>query len=110
MYFFHTKKCREKKSRIQEFGLQAPTNKVKNFVLDTNVLLHDPGCLNRFADNHICIPVDVLAELDKFKGEQSERGANARQVHRRLTELFSTGVAHGPHSGSQERSGTEGRC
>jgi len=81
----------EKKSRIQEFGLQAPTNKVKNFVLDTNVLLHDPGCLNRFADNHICIPVDVLAELDKFKGEQSERGANARQVHRRLTELFSTG-------------------
>lgn len=80
-----------KKSRIQEFGLQAPTNKVKNFVLDTNVLLHDPGCLNRFKDNHICIPVDVLAELDKFKGEQSERGANARQVHRRLTELFSTG-------------------
>ena len=55
------------------------------------MLLHDPGCLNRFKDNHICIPVDVLAELDKFKGEQSERGANARQVHRRLTELFSSG-------------------
>lgn len=79
------------KSRIQEFGLQAPTNAVKNFVLDTNVLLHDPGCLNQFEDNHICIPVDVLAELDKFKSEQSERGANARQVHRRLTELFSSG-------------------
>ena len=55
------------------------------------MLLHDPGCLNRFKDNHICIPVDVLAELDKFKGEQSERGANARRVHRRLTELFSSG-------------------
>ena len=81
----------QKKSRIQEFGLQASSNEVKNFVLDTNVLLHDPGCLNRFKDNHICIPVDVLAELDKFKGEQSERGANARQVHRRLTELFSSG-------------------
>ena len=79
------------KSRIKEFGLQAPTNKVKNYVLDTNVLLHDPGCLNQFEDNHICIPVDVLAELDKFKSEQSERGANARQVHRRLTELFSSG-------------------
>ena len=79
------------KSRIQEFGLQAPTNQVKNFVLDTNVLLHDPGCLNQFEDNHICIPVDVLAELDKFKSEQSERGANARQIHRRLTELFSSG-------------------
>ena len=83
----------EKKSRIQEFGLQAPSNDVKNFVLDTNVLLHDPGCLNQFKDNHICIPVDVLAELDKFKSEQSERGANARQVHRRLTELFATGDA-----------------
>lgn len=80
-----------RKSRIQEFGLKAPSSVVKNFVLDTNVLLHDPGCLNRFKDNHLCIPVDVLAELDKFKSEQSERGANARQVHRRLTELFSTG-------------------
>lgn len=78
-------------ARIQEFGLKAPSNQVKNFVLDTNVLLHDPGCLNRFKDNHICIPVDVLAELDKFKGEQSERGANARQVHRKLTEIFSSG-------------------
>jgi PhoH-like ATPase len=60
----------------------------KNFVLDTNVLLHDPTCLQRFADNHVWIPVDVLAELDKFKNEQSERGANARLVHRTLTEIF----------------------
>ncbi|MBT8043349.1 MAG: PhoH family protein [Verrucomicrobiae bacterium] len=78
-----------RKSRIQEFGLKAPSNMAKNFVLDTNVLLHDPGCLNQFKDNHLCIPVDVLAELDKFKGEQSERGANARYVHRKLTEIFS---------------------
>jgi PhoH-like ATPase len=82
-----------RKSRIQEFGLQAPSGVAKNFVLDTNVLLHDPGCLNRFKDNHLCIPVDVLAELDKFKGEQSERGANARQVHRKLIEMFSSGDA-----------------
>ena len=51
---------------------------VKNFVLDTNVLLHDPNCLNRFENNHVFIPVDVLTELDNFKNEQSERGANAR--------------------------------
>lgn len=82
---------RVNKSRIQDFGLQAPSGVAKNFVLDTNVLLHDPGCLSRFAENHICVPVDVLAELDKFKGEQSERGANARQVHRKLTEIFSNG-------------------
>ena len=62
---------------------------VKTFVLDTNVLLHDPGCLNRFADNHVCIPVDVLSEMDRFKGEPTERGANAREVHRALTKFFS---------------------
>ena len=84
---------------LKEFGLQAPESpsEAKNFVLDTNVLLHDPGCLNRFTDNHLCIPADVLSELDKFKNEQTERGANARQVHRKLTEVFSRegGVTQG---------------
>ncbi|MFD2255324.1 PhoH family protein [Luteolibacter algae] len=74
---------------IEEFGLKAPSKMGKNYVLDTNVLLHDPACLERFKENHICILVDVLAELDKFKSEQSERGANARRVHRRLTDIFS---------------------
>ena len=71
-----------------ELGLKAPSLLGKNFVLDTNVLLHDPACLQRFADNHVCIPVDVLAELDRFKNEQSDRGANARAVHRSLTSMF----------------------
>ena len=61
---------------------------VKNFVLDTNVLLHDPHCLNRFENNHLFIPVEVLGELDRFKNEQTERGANARTVHRFLTQTF----------------------
>ncbi len=78
------------KEQAKRFGLIAPSAHGKNFVLDTNVLLHDPGCLNRFADNHICIPVDVLAELDKFKNEQTERGANARKVHRKLTKIFTS--------------------
>jgi PhoH-like ATPase len=72
-----------------DFGLTAPAATGKNYVLDTNVLLHDPASLGRFKENHLCIPVDVLSELDKFKSEQSERGANARRVHRRLTEMFS---------------------
>lgn len=89
-------KTRKRGSRAEmnpaEFGLLAPRGAtgVKTFVLDTNVLLHDPGCLGRFKENHLCIPADVLVELDKFKGEQSERGANARSVHRRLTALFAT--------------------
>lgn len=74
--------------QARDFGLIAPRGTGKNFVLDTNVLLHDPGCLARFMENHVCIPVDVLAELDRFKNEQSERGANARRVHRALTEMF----------------------
>ncbi len=61
---------------------------VKNFVLDTNVLLHDPHCLNRFENNHVYIPVEVLSELDRFKNEQTERGANARTVHRFLSRIF----------------------
>ncbi len=72
-----------------ELGLTAPSQLVKNYVLDTNVLLHDPAALERFKENHLCILVDVLSELDKFKSEQTERGANARRVHRRLTEMFS---------------------
>lgn len=78
------------KSRLAQFGLAAPSKIGKNYVLDTNVLLHDPGCLGRFADNHLCIPADVLSELDRFKSEQTERGANARRVHRELSVLFST--------------------
>lgn len=85
-----TKGSRPKPS---DFGLTAPSQIVKNYVLDTNVLLHDPASLERFKENHLCIPVDVLAELDKFKSEQSERGANARRVHRRLTEMFSCSQA-----------------
>src|SRR3984893_7339592 len=62
--------------------------RIKNYVLDTNVLLHDPHSVYRFADNHVWIPIDVLSELDNFKNEQTERGANARTVHRFLSRCF----------------------
>lgn len=62
----------------------------KTFVLDTNVLLHDPACIQRFAEHHVCIPVDVLSELDRFKNEMTERGSNAREVHRALMKIFAT--------------------
>jgi PhoH-like ATPase len=87
------KRASQTKYDAHAYGLIAPPSKnpevqVKNYVLDTNVLLHDPSCLNRFKENHICVPADVLSELDKFKSEQTERGANARRVHRKLMELF----------------------
>jgi PhoH-like ATPase len=65
------------------------TGKVKTFVLDTNVLLHDPQSVFKFEDNNLAIPVEVLEELDAIKGEQStERGRNARRVHRILQQLL----------------------
>ena len=79
-----------KKKKPYGDGLKAPSPIGKNFVLDTNVLLHDPDCLDRFGDNHICIPIEVLCELDRFKGEQTERGANTRNVHRSLADIFSS--------------------
>src|SRR5437763_17173626 len=76
-------------------GAAAPTSrmrvtaKVKTFVLDTNVLLHDPQSIFRFEDNNLVIPVEVLEELDSIKNEQStERGRNARRVHRMLQGLL----------------------
>lgn len=63
--------------------------KCKTFVLDTNVLLHDPECIFKFEDNNLALPVEVLEELDAIKTEQStERGRNARRVHRILSELL----------------------
>jgi PhoH-like ATPase len=65
------------------------TAKVKTFVLDTNVLLHDPQSIYKFQENNLAIPVEVLEELDAIKTEQStERGRNARRVHRILQELL----------------------
>ncbi len=54
----------------------------KIFVLDTNVLLHDPQALFRFEDNDLVIPMTVIEELDRFKKELSETGRNARQFSR----------------------------
>ena len=69
------------------------TVQTRTFVLDTNVLLHDPACVNRFEEHHVCIPVDVLSELDRFKNEPTERGANAREVHRSLMKAFAVAGA-----------------
>ena len=58
----------------------------KNYVLDTNVLLHDPRALYAFADNHVVIPIYVIEEIDTFKKDQSELGRNARTIARLLDE------------------------
>lgn len=68
----------------------------KNYVLDTNVLLHDARALYAFADNAVVVPIYVIEEIDTFKKDQSELGRNARQVARLLDEHRSNtgGLSH----------------
>jgi len=59
------------------------------FVLDTNVLMHDPTSIFRFKEQDIYIPMAVLEELDKGKKGMSEVARNVRQVSRFLDGLMS---------------------
>lgn len=59
----------------------------KIYVLDTNVLLHDPRAIYKFEDNDVVIPIHVIEEIDQFKREMSEVGRNARTMTRILDEL-----------------------
>src|SRR5665213_2815947 len=64
---------------------------VKNYILDTNVLLHDPNSLLAFKGNNVLIPIEVIEEIDRFKRESSELGQNARTVSRTLDSLRAKG-------------------
>jgi PhoH-like ATPase len=55
---------------------------IKNFVLDTNVLLYDPQAIFKFQDNCLIIPMTVIEEIDRFKKDMNETGRNARQFSR----------------------------
>lgn len=59
----------------------------KTFVIDTNVLLQSPGAIYLFGDNVVVLSDVVLEELDKFKKEKGELGANARETARILERL-----------------------
>ncbi|MDR1841010.1 MAG: PhoH family protein [Holophagales bacterium] len=63
----------------------------KVFVLDTNVLLHDPQAIFRFQEHDLVIPIVVIEEIDTFKKDQTEVGRNARTVSRNLDALRKKG-------------------
>src|SRR4029079_2992918 len=63
----------------------------KNYILDTNVLLHDPNSLLNFQENNVLIPIEVIEEIDHFNREPTELGQNARTVSRTLDDLRSQG-------------------
>ena len=63
----------------------------KNYILDTNVLLHDPNSLLSFEENEVFLPIEVIEEIDRFKRESTELGQNARAVSRMLDGYRNTG-------------------
>ena len=67
---------------------RAPQRARRIFVLDTNVLMHDPTAIFRFEEHDIYIPMTVLEELDAGKKGLSESARNVRQVSRFLDELM----------------------
>ncbi len=61
------------------------------YVLDTNVLLHDPSAMMRFGDNDVILPITIIEELDRFKKQPEMTGRNARQASRTLDTLRQRG-------------------
>jgi PhoH-like ATPase len=59
----------------------------KVYVLDTNVLLHDPRAIFKFEDNEVVLPIYVIEEIDNFKRDMNELGRNARMLARFIDEL-----------------------
>jgi len=87
-----------------------PAEVQKLFVLDTNVLMHDPSCLFRFEEHDVYLPMMTLEELDNHKKGMSEVARNARQVSRTLDALVANAgdMADGislARLGSREASG-----
>jgi PhoH-like ATPase len=77
----------------------------KLFVLDTNVILHDSGCIHNFEENDIAIPITVLEELDHFKRGNEAINFQAREFLRSIDDLTGDllsdrGISLGNHLGS----------
>lgn len=80
----------------------------KTFVIDTNVLLHDPEAITKFPKQNLVIPVTVLEELDRKKRTPGELGRNAREVFRFLDSLKKAGAGN-LHDGVQLENGAKVR-
>ena len=63
----------------------------KRYLLDTNVLLHDPKALTAFQDNSVLVPIYVIEEIDRFKKQMTRLGENARWISRFLDALRARG-------------------
>jgi PhoH-like ATPase len=78
-------------SRPTSSGPAAPGDGVKTFVVDTNVLLHNPNAIFVFKEHHVVIPFAVVEELDAMKKSNDDLGRNARETIRHLDRLRAKG-------------------
>ena len=65
-----------------------PPEATKLFILDTNILMHDPTCIFRFKEHDVYVPMCVLEELDNHKKGTTEVARNVRQAIRFLRDLI----------------------
>jgi PhoH-like ATPase len=87
-----------KPQKVSAASVAKPSTRVRNipddgvirlFVLDTNVLMHDPSALFRFEEHDVYLPMMTLEELDNHKKGMSEVARNARTISRSLDQLVS---------------------
>ena len=74
---------------------QEQRHQAKHFVLDTNVILHDPTCLQQFQEHNIVIPLAVIEEIDHFKRGSQVSNLHARAFSRTLDALIGKASFHG---------------
>lgn len=96
--------------------MEKPDKEHKLFVLDTNILMHDPTAIYHFEEHDIYLPMVVLEELDNHKTGISEVARNVRQTNRMLVELMSNAtheqIVHGlciPSYANKDTSHCNGR-
>ncbi len=86
-----TRESSREQTRTSGAQGKGKAGRIKHFVLDTNVLLHDPAALFVFQEHEVVIPVTVIEEIDTFKRDAGDRGRNAREVIRHLDRLRQMG-------------------
>ena len=82
-----TKPTRKTASSKGKTKKESPETKVKVFVIDTSVLLHDHNAIKSFEDNRVAIPITVLEELDTFKVGNDTKNFEARECIRIIDRL-----------------------
>jgi predicted ribonuclease YlaK len=78
-------------ARAKRRSVKDDANAIKHFVVDTNVLLHNPNALFVFKEHHVVIPFKVIEELDKMKRLENDLGRSARECIRHLDRLRAIG-------------------